>query len=234
MGKDKINPVFQLEIRFSPILNFNHINKELVAPYVKFSKKLNVENENRLDERIVLVDDLLSIFISWDRLIFKGQNNLDALLLENSKLDHVFFGIFSKIKDLESFDSISSVLFISTYVLKSRQNTKNGNTIFLNNTVTDKVKSLLPNSTDSAVVIERKNLKDVESLNFGPYNGVQDLENRLIKPLDISVLGDMNYDGLICEYKKMYKPDDFDMQAMKDLFKISESVVKDLKNKLME
>ena len=58
----------QIEIRFTPILNFDTLSKSIIAPYLKISSSFNIEEENSVRQRIILGFDseTYKIVFHWD------------------------------------------------------------------------------------------------------------------------------------------------------------------------
>ena len=110
-----IVPVFQFEIRYNHILNFSQIARNLLAPYVRLTQSIKIDNQNTLEETYFLnfEDDGYVIIVSWDRIVFKGQGSLDTYTQKNSPIDSLFFDIFKQIYELKEFGKIQRSLFLA-------------------------------------------------------------------------------------------------------------------------
>ncbi|MFH4963885.1 hypothetical protein V8G69_02695 [Gaetbulibacter sp. M235] len=197
-----IVPVFQFEIRFNHILDFSQISRSLLAPFVKLAQSLKVDKQNTLEEIYSLnfEDDNYIIIVSWDRIVFKGQGSLETYTKKNSPIDTLFFGILDKIMSLSHFGGIQRSLFFATCISKVKGGDFHFDT-FSKNTLAFNPNDILENSNDIAIVIESKTKKNETSITFGPYLGPKDLLKRTIGPVNISALDDLEFEGIMFEYK---------------------------------
>lgn len=206
-------PVFQLEIRYNHILNFTQINRKLLAPYVKLASQIKIDNKDNLDEKIIFnfFDDDFIIIVDWDRIIFKGDGDFDLLGKANSPIEMPFLDILDKLKKLEEFGDIQNYLFIANFVseLKTSESGLNGDLSSLY--LTNKTNEILDKSDDFAINLEHRTEKSEVSVTFGPYYGKDELAKRPIKPLNLTKVDHLNFEGIMMEYKTSKLVNDFNL-----------------------
>ncbi|WP_417364459.1 hypothetical protein [Galbibacter sp.] len=200
---DLIIPVFQFEIRFNHILDFSQIVRNTLAPYVKLTDSIKIDKQNTVEETYFLnfEEDGYMIIVSWDRAVFKGQGSLDAYFQKNSPIGTLFFDIFQQICKLKGFGEIKSSVFYGIAISKYSKD-KDILGTFSKNILAFNLKELDNNVTDFAVVVESNTDSGSSSITFGPYLGPKDLSKRPIKPIDITALGNIDFEGVMLEYKR--------------------------------
>ena len=222
---NSIVPVFQFEIRYDHILNFSEIGRKLLSPFVKLSQSIKIDNQNTLNERIILnfEDDNYTIIVSWDRIILKGQNNVELFTGKNSPLEMPFFLILEKLKNLEEFGSIKNILYIIIYIKKLKLEESELYNHFAEKFHLPKTKEILDTPNDMAVLLEDNLNEKSETILFGPYTGISDLDKRPLSPLNKKELPDVDFHGVICEYKKGFLANDVNFIDFKKLVEISKN-----------
>ena len=205
-------PVFQIEVRFNHFLNFSTLGKDIMSPFVKLSQKFQIENQNTFNERINLhfEDDNYLIVASWDRILLKGQGSLELYTHNNSPIDTPFLQILDSFSKCKEFDSIKNILFNAYYVKKIEEERESIIERFVEKFITDSAVSILNNSTDVAVSLEKKSSKEERFAVFGPYLGISDLEKRQMVPFKINNLGDINFNGVMLDFKYFKQQNTFD------------------------
>lgn len=222
-----IVPVFQFEIRYNHILNFSQIARNLLAPYVRLTQSIRIDKQNTVEETYFLnfEEDGYLIIVAWDRLVFKGQGNLGTFTNKNSPLSTLFFDIFKEIYDLKDFGKVQRSLFYGVSISKytSKENLLDN---FSKNNLIFNPEEFVEGSKDVAIVIESQIESASKSITFGPYWGQEDIDKRQIKPVDINLLGNIDYEGIMLEYKYVkvgsaISFDDFSKQCtdLNDTFK---------------
>lgn len=201
---DFIVPVFQYEIRFNHILNFSQIARNMLAPYVKLTQSIKIDKQNTLEETYFLnfEEDEYLIIISWDRIVFKGQGSLDVYLKKNSPLAILFFDIFDQINSLKEFGQIQKSLFYGISICKNSDD-KFDVTKYSKNILSFNPQEVIADLNDVAVVLEAKTVTESKSATFGPYWGSNDILKRPIGPVNIVSLGDLDFEGIMFEYKSV-------------------------------
>lgn len=199
---ETIIPVFQFEIRYIHILNFSQIARDLLAPYVKLTQSIKIDKQNTVEETYFLnfEDDGYVIIISWDRIVFKGQGNLDTYINKNSPFNTLFFDIFNQIRELKEFGVIQKSLFYGISISKQITADSLLNT-FIKKTLSFNPIEINKDINDIAIVLESTTDLDSRSITFGPYWGIKDISKRAITPVDIASLGDIEFNGVMLEYK---------------------------------
>ena len=123
-------PRIQFEIRYTHILNFSTIIKEIISPFIKLGDNFNISNQGSLIEgiKINFEKEKFSIECLWDRMILITQEDIDQLGDQNATIK-VFFDIYNKLKEYPSFGEIRNYLLVLTVIYlnneKSEENLKN-------------------------------------------------------------------------------------------------------------
>jgi hypothetical protein len=229
-----ITTVFQFEIRYNHILNFSQVARNILAPYVKLTQSIKIDNQNTLEERTILNfdQDNYQIIIGWDRLFIKGQGEINNLTKNNSSFEFPFLDIFNKINKLEGFGSVQSVLFAINNIKKidiSKDKLKN---YFIEKIGLSDTSKILPDSTDFAVILEKKEDNNETSISFGPYFGTSELSKRPLAPISIIDLGETDFSGVLFEYKFLSKESDLSLIHFKKMIKVSNIIFENLCKKL--
>jgi len=198
-----ITTVFQFEIRYNHILNFSQIARKILSPYVRLADSISIDKQNTIEERIILdfAEDNYKITVSWDRIIINGQGELNVYTNNNSPIETPFFNILESIKKLDEFGSILNILFVSNQInkIKIKENKLTNN--FLSKTINDNVCDILEKTTDASIILQNKDTYSEQTITFGPYFGLIDLNRRPLKPININSLGDLDFNGSFSEYK---------------------------------
>ncbi len=221
-----IVPAFQFEIRYNHILNFSQIARKVIAPYVKLAQGLKVENQNTLNEKIILnfEDENYFIIVGWDRILIKGQHNLETYTSKNSPIEMPFFAILEKIKEFDEFGSIQNSLFAINYIRKLNIPEKDINSHFHNKFLLPESRKVLENSNDIAIMLEDRKSEHETTISFGPYMGTLELTRRPMVPVDIESLGDTNFIGLMLEYKHAFKTNEVSFDDFVEMTKTSNKI----------
>lgn len=206
-----IIPVFQIEVRYNFILNFVEFYRKLLSPYVKLSGSIKVENQNTLDERLYLnfEDDRFSIIISWDRIVFRGQGDLKTFTANNSPIEMPFLDILEKMTKYEEFGGVINILLAINFIKKLEIDEDDLYQKFVSKTMENGISKILDGATDAAIRIVKKSSSEEKSINFGPYFGVNDLKNRSMYPINLNSLGDLDFKGIMMEYKYLKNTSSF-------------------------
>ena len=169
----------QIEIRFTPILNFDTLSKSIIAPYLKISSSFNIEEENSVRQRITLGFDseTYKIVFHWDRLILTTSAPIDNFNKAGSIIEEPFFSILQKIIKLEEFGKVLNCLY---YRVKVNSKDAYDNSKFTKDFLSKNTISILP-FTDSGVVIEKIVNGETTNVSIGPYLGIIDVQKRGIK-----------------------------------------------------
>lgn len=222
----QIVPVFQFEVRYNHILNFSQIARKILAPFVRLSQSINIENQNTLQERIVLnfEEENYLIIVSWDRILIKGQNSLTPFVSKNSPIQMPFLAILARLKELEEFGSILNVLYAVTYIKKFSIEKEELFTRFSDKYLNTETKNIMDNPNDLAVILEDRGSEHETTVMIGPYFGISDLDRRTIKPINSSTLDDSDFFGIMLEYKQGYTTNNITFDEFEKLTKTSHKI----------
>ena len=206
-------------------LNFSQISRKILSPYVKLTQSIKIERQNTLEERIVLnfEEDNYLIIVGWDRLFIKGQGNIKAFTGKNSPFQMPFLDIFRKISALEEFGSVQNSLFAINYVAKHDLKEEELFKTFKTKLIKDEVEGVFETANDLAITLEEKGLKNEISVSFGPYFGPNELSRRPIPPINMERLGDINFHGIMMEYKHLTYTNDISFDDFSQMIEKSYS-----------
>jgi len=165
--------ISQYEIRFLPILNFNMEVKPVLAGFMKLFDSFNFKNNGTPSEIMELksLQDAYSIFIKWDALILRIDQNLDQVD-SNSTAVQIFFQIYDKLKQLPTFSEVKDHFMFNLY-LKLDDNTAESHCEnFINYYFGNRFNLLKEeNHLDTSVLFESKRADGVTLYHAGPYVG---------------------------------------------------------------
>ncbi len=224
---DTLTTVFQFEIRYNHILNFSQIARKILSPYVRLAKRITLENQNTIEERIIFNfdDDDYLIIVNWDRILIKGQGSLSAFTVKNSPIQTPFFTILEDIRALKEFGSIQNVLFAVNYIKKLDIESEHITERFIEKTMQDGVSKILGKNTDVAIILDAKETGDEKTVTFGPYFGTKELMSRPIIPVNLSNLEDTDFTGLMLEYKHFKQTSDSSFSEFVSMANISNKII---------
>lgn len=225
IGMSEKVPVFQYEVRYDHILNFSQIAREILAPYVKLSQSFKIDNQDTIEERIILNfdDDNYQIIAAWDRLVIRGQNNLNPFLSKNSPFEMPFMAVLEKLKELDAFGSIKNVLYAAVYIKKLDISKDHLFDTFKNKYLNSEVATILDSANDLAVTLEDRGDKHETNVTFGPYVGTPDLARLAFKPINLDNLDKTDYAGIMMIYKHGFATGNVTFQDFKELTEKSNS-----------
>jgi hypothetical protein len=223
-------PVFQFEIRYDHILTFSQIARKVLAPYVRLTQSINVENQNTVEERIILnfEEENYLIIVSWDRILLRGQNDINPYLSKNSPLEMPFLAILAKLKELEEFGSIKSVLIAVTFIKELTVKKEDLFLRFSQKYLAPETQNILEPSNDLAITFEDRAEAHETSVTFGPYLGIVDLNKRPLKPINFKTLDDSDFLGIMLEYKHGYSAKTVTFSDFENLVKEANKIFKRL------
>lgn len=111
----------QVEVKYTFVLNFASINRELLSPYLRLAQ-LQVSNWDSIQESIILnfVEEGFSIDCRWDRLIFVCQSEPENIKSSNGPLLH-FFEILDKLKSQSSFGKVLNTMVAQWVIVEDSE-----------------------------------------------------------------------------------------------------------------
>lgn len=177
--------VHQFEIRYSVMIDFLNFIADTLAPFSSDTTKLSIEDKNASTAKYVFFyeNDSYSIMTTWDRIVFRYEGELDQLVKNNSIIEEPFFNIFSKIKETKNFGRVIDHLCYTMAVntASPEQNAEKAINEFSSRYLKQaSTQQILGMPTDLKLVIERKEGSKLESIEMGPYLGIEDLEKRKV------------------------------------------------------
>lgn len=182
----------QFEIKYTHILNFGSLYKEVVSPYLKLSSGFTLHNQNTPQEyiQILFEEDNFHIDCRWDRIIFVSEGSLSKFKDTKSSFK-IFFEIFEKLRAQSSFGKINNYVALAHGVrIKEKEDFESLVESFQGNFLKSKVNNISAGKAvdDIAIILEfTEGGKDV-NLSIGPYDYEKDIDNRNLTPFKSSEL----------------------------------------------
>ena len=182
-------PKFQFEARYTHILNFNVVAREIISPYLKLATGFNISNQNLLEESIRLnfdTDDF-AIEFRWDRAFIIGERNINRFDDENSAIK-VFFDILTKLRNSSYFGRFTVCIYLAFLVKISNDSREKILANFKEKYFKPDIKNILDSPNDLAFVLEKKITDSLtETVTVGPYSEEDNITHNLF-PFDSSEL----------------------------------------------
>jgi len=180
-------PRFQIEIKFTPLLNFSSIGKEVLSNFVSEVQTLNVLGENTINESIVLdYDQYNRITLNFLSLILFTEGPIFHLSESNSFIEHPLLDILNQLKTVRGWGNINKVLYYGVFVKiqpdkSNEQVIQEFKTMYFNQSVNDIFGS---EPKDYAFTIKNKIRNSEVYVEKGPYSGIKDLKAKKAVPKD--------------------------------------------------
>lgn len=187
-------PKIQLEVRYTHILNFNSIIKEIISPFIKLGDSFNISNQGTLAEgiKINFEKDKFSIECMWDRMILITQDDVNQIGDKNATIK-VFFDIYEKLKEYSSFGELRNILLLVTVVHLNDKNYDQNLEDLRNKYLTESNYDVLKNISDFSITLEKQRKNELKSITLGPYSS---------KERDRRNLNPFNNENLLSLYSK--------------------------------
>lgn len=157
-----------------------------------------------MKERLNLYSDdsFFEVAVQPDTLLIRIDSTLAEMSDTNSVVNMMFFKILEVIESLPSFAGYKNYLHYTLQVylfdLDDEQVVSNFQSTFL----TESALGLFDRHQDFGIVIESNEADALESYNFGPYLGLDDLKKRNMIPSDHSNIPDLiDGRGIVAEFK---------------------------------
>lgn len=216
-------PFHQFEIRYTKILNFQTLIKEVIAPFIPMALDILIENENAVQRsRYTLLFEGYSIIVTWDRVLIKYEGDLKVLNENNSIVEEPFFNLFYKIKDLGSFGNVENCLCATHIINHTEKNQANIKKDFSGTYLNkNNIEKIISNPTDIAIVLEKNTDGKQITVQFGPYIGIADLQKRNIFPQNQDVIKHINIIGEMAEIKILEILKSISFAKYKELLKLT-------------
>ena len=164
-------PKFQFEVRYTHILNFSLIAREILSPYLKLTTGFQIFGQNSLEEtiRINFEEDCFHIDVRWDRILLVGERDIERFDDENSQIK-VFFEIIDKLQTTNSFGNFTG-FFLLIYFVKIQDKTQNKILDeFISKYCNVEVRKLLNDPNDIGITLEKSNhAGKQEAITVGPF-----------------------------------------------------------------
>ncbi len=217
-----IIPFHQFEIRYTKILNFQALIKEVIAPFVPMAIDVLPENESSVHLcRYTLLFSGYSIIITWDRVLIKTEGDLNLFIENNSIVEEPFFNLFNKIKALESFGNVVNCLCATSMIRQNENSLSEIKDSFIKTYLNKSNLEKITNPTDVAIVLETDIDGKQVTMQFGPYVGIADLHKRNIMPQNQEILSNVKNVGEMADVKIFETLKFISFAKYKDLIKMT-------------
>ncbi len=216
-------PFHQFEIRYTKILNFQSLIKEVIAPFIPMALDILIEKESTVQRcRYTLLFEAYSIIVIWDRILIKYEGDLKVLIENNSIIEEPFFNLFNKIKELESFGNIVNCLCATIIINHSDKNQseiiKYFTGMFLNK---NNIEKIISNPSDVAIALDKNTDGKQINLQYGSYLGINDLQKRNIFPQNQDIIKQINISGEMADIKIFESLKSISFAKYKELLKMT-------------
>lgn len=175
-------PFTQLEFRYTQILNFSHVVRELFSTYLRLTTSFNISNQGKLQEviRINFDDDLYFIECRWDRIIFITQDDPKRFLKANSTMK-LFWEIVEKLSKLSTFGMFKSSAFYTFEIKLLKETQEDIIKKFKAKYLTAEVDKILNQASDLGIVMEKFTPEKQITINYGVYSYI-DIKKHSLYP----------------------------------------------------
>jgi hypothetical protein len=209
----------QFEVRYTGMLNFSNIGKNIVGPYVQLANRISIENEGRINERLRLHfdSDSYHIDVHWDRLVLRYEGDLGVLIERNSIIEEPYFSILGKLQEQDTFGHLTDHLAYTIFVKVINKSREEIFERFNSKMITQYASELVEGFTDTAVTIERISDELEENITYGPYLGISDILRRVSDFSHKSLPFEADARGVICEVKMLKRDSNIDFKIYKSL-----------------
>lgn len=220
--------VNQIEIRFTPILDFAEVSKSLMAPYIQLTDRFNLENENTFKQKIDLYFDSLNYGISLynDRIFLRTTTTEISKLTENNSIiTEPFLSIFEKLAKSVSFGKINNTLY---HLVALNHNKEYDLDKFKTAFFSPSLPTLF-NTIDCSITLESNKTDDEQfNLSFGPYLGENDLLRRNINLSTINNKEILEAGGVIADLNIVGLSPIFNLKTYREKAKTAENIIRTL------
>ena len=196
----------QFELRFSPILNFSTIYREIISPFLKLASGFQINNQGGGNEGIMLLfqEDYFQIDCRWDRLILISEGDTSRFTDKNSSIKY-FFELFETFNKLNSFGKLTHyILLVNGINLQEATSDKIIAEFESNYLNKQSIKNIISGNKvdDIMITLEFKNSSENISLSFGPFSENTDVEKRSLYPFKTAIYDKVkNKNGIMSEIK---------------------------------
>lgn len=221
-------PRFHFEVRYSHILNFSTVVKDVLSPYLRLVTSFKISNQGLLEENIKLLfeDDAYAIDVRWDKIIFTAENDINRFNDENSPIS-IFFEILDKLGKKESFGMITNCVFMAVMVNISEEKHEKILKDFKGQYLNSNTDKFFTEPDDIAIVLEKQENDRLTSITIGPYSP-KDIPRRNLIPFKSQELfiklAEKN--GIMMEMKVFENNKNINFKYFKELIKLSNNYIK--------
>ena len=218
---------FQFEVRYTHILNFSSIIKDILGPYLKLASSFSISNQGVAEEsyRLDFEEDSFWVDFRWDRMIFLSERNIDRFKHDNSQVQ-IFFDIAEKLKQKETFGVISHYILLADLLKvidRPFQEIKGEIKTEYLTTNTDKI---INEPDDLAITLQKNDRNKDITITFGPF-AKNDIEARKLIPFKSpELLEHMNSSGVLIELKTFEKTGTVNYALFKELINLTYNYAK--------
>lgn len=209
---------FQFEIRYTHILNFSTVIKEIISPFLKLASSFSIGNQGTPEEsyRLDFEGDSFWIDCRWDRMIFLSERNIDRFKDENSPVQF-FFKIAEKLTKRETFGVFTNyVLSVDFLKVLDDQFGKIKDDIKAKY-LTSQTDDIIMNPDDIAITLQKNNKNKDITLSFGPFSQNDINERKLIPFKSPELTSAASSSGILLEIKIFEKTGEINFHLFKEL-----------------
>ncbi len=218
---------FHFEVRYTHILNFSTVIKEILAPYLKLATSFSIGNQGAPEEsyRLDFEEDSFSIDCRWDRMIFLSERNLDRFKEENSQIE-VFFEIAEKLTKRDTFGIFTNYLVLVDLLKVMDKKFEQIKDEIKSDYLTIKTDEIIKNPDDIAITLQKIFKNKVITLIFGPFSQNDIVDRKLIPFKSPELLKLIETSGVLMEIKIFEKTGEVNFTLFKEIITIINSYTK--------
>lgn len=212
---------FHFEVRYTHILNFSTVIKEILSPYLKLASSFIIGNQGTLEEsyRLDFEEDSLWFDCRWDRMIFLSERNIDRFKEENSPIKF-FFEIADKLAKRETFGIYTNYIVIVDLLKVTDQTFEQVRDEMKSGYLTIKTDELIKNPDDIAITLQKNTKNKDITLGFGPFSQNDIIERKLIPFKSQELLNILEASGKLMEVKIFEKTGEINFSLFKELLSL--------------
>lgn len=99
---------FQFEVIYNPMLNFQQVYREVMAPFTRLADSVDILEENRLGDTVYFnfYKEGFDILCNFQSIAFRTQEDLTRFTKSANSPVRIFYDMLAKLKSIESFGNV--------------------------------------------------------------------------------------------------------------------------------
>ena len=220
----------QIEVRFTPILDYHSKFKTILSPFLRFAK-FETKKINNNDVFILnFAEEKYEITCTWNSLIFHTFEPTENILEKTGNLTH-FFVILEKIKKIDSFGKIIDIIYGNWYLNTIPED--DIISLYKDNYINDKINSIEGDDNYHQITINKQTNKYNFQIQITPVFNLGNLQSQGVMPKIIEdIIPIIDYKGILYNIAIVYT--NYDLDSLRKINAFSEKIYNHLKIKTVE